>query len=416
MCVALGLRWALEIPRISYFRGTFPLRIQPNSVRSSNQIPMKKSIISLSLVVMVTISSLATVITVSNTANTPGQYTDLQTAVDASSPGDTIYIAGSPNVYGTTINIYWQLTLIGAGYNNPYGDNTEVSTMNLYRSSASIGASGCKVIGIKFQYNLYLNGYFSGGDITNQKIDNVVIERCHWSASYGVTFAASSAYSYSNDTIRNCYFLGSNTSYVGVYFAAGTFNNIIVHNNLFDNKKIGVTFANANDFSTVYIKNNVFINPTQPTYSVIGQGAASTNNGVAVENNIFRGAHVSGCTNCVFNNNITYLANNDTLVYSGNSGSTGGANIIATDPMLVNYPFTGGYVTYAHDLRLQAGSPGENAGADGSNIGMYGGLLPFEQFGMNPNIPQMESVSFPNGSAVGVGGTLNVDFKSHKQD
>src|SRR5579864_1459109 len=59
----------------------------------------------------------AHVITVSNNAVNAGKYTNLQTAVNAASSGDTIYVSGSPTSYGAITISTPRLTLIGAGYN-----------------------------------------------------------------------------------------------------------------------------------------------------------------------------------------------------------------------------------------------------------------------------------------------------------
>ena len=60
-----------------------------------------KKLLLLSIIYIGLMSALkATIITVDNNVNSPADYTDLQTAIDAATAGDTIYVAGSNTTYG----------------------------------------------------------------------------------------------------------------------------------------------------------------------------------------------------------------------------------------------------------------------------------------------------------------------------
>jgi hypothetical protein len=81
----------------------------------------------------------------------------------------------------------------------------------------------------------------------------------------------------------------------------------------------------------------------------------------------------------------------------------------------VNFPPAGGAFSFTHDLTVQ-NPKAVNGGTDGTDMGIYGGMLPFIP-GANPSIPQMTEVSFPaDASSVKLGGTLDVTFKAKKQD
>jgi len=54
-------------------------------------------------------------LTVSNNPNAVAQYTDIPPAIAAASPGDTIYVGGSPNSY-SNFTIDRKLVIIGAGF------------------------------------------------------------------------------------------------------------------------------------------------------------------------------------------------------------------------------------------------------------------------------------------------------------
>ncbi len=364
---------------------------------------MKKAVLFLIVFAAFAFSAHADVITVSNNPDSPGQYTSLQMAIDSSSVGDTLLVAGSNTSYGN-VTLYWGLTLIGAGYNNPYGQNTIVKNLNLLRFNANIGASNTRIMGLYFSGgSVSFAGNFSGGSGSQQSIDNVVIERCRFNRSnQGNSIVSFGSYFYNNDTIRNCLFTGSayGAAFIAFY---GTQNNIVMHNNVFSYAYINGSNKNL---SSCKLRNNIFIDDG------IGNVFQDIKN-LVIENNIFyRRTPGNETSGCAYNNNITYLTDFDDIPGPDNIGS---GNITATDPEFVNFPAFGADFSWDHDFHLQATSPGKNAGTDGTDIGIYGGWMPFE-VGANPYIPQMVEVTLPSGSSVPAGGTLNVHFKAIKQD
>ena len=74
-----------------------------------------KKIYFLFVLAVTTITANATIRTVNNGSVGAGQYTSVQTAVDASVAGDTIYIHGSQTTYGD-VTLNKRLVLIGAGH------------------------------------------------------------------------------------------------------------------------------------------------------------------------------------------------------------------------------------------------------------------------------------------------------------
>ncbi|MCX6269327.1 MAG: hypothetical protein NTW16_18575 [Bacteroidetes bacterium] len=348
-----------------------------------------KTYLLLALFMAMTAGAFAGIKTVSNNPSSPGQYTTLQAAIDAAGLGDTLMIAGSATNYGS-VTISKPLVLVGAGYNNPYGSNTSVDYIYLNRTSQFLGASGTKIMGISLTNYLYFNGNYSGGNSSTQNIDNVLVERCR------ISTIGFQGYYYHNDTVRNCLF--NNGSYI--YFNSSTLVNIYIHNNIFDNASIQSGASNI--LSSVFLRNNLFINRVTATFYTV--------NSLIIENNIFYGSEPAGCTNCAFTKNITYLCS--AVPGAGNVGS---GNLNATNPMFVTYPPSGGAFAYTYDFHLQAGSPGKLAGTDGTDIGIYGGMLPYN-VGAHPHYPQMMELTLPSGSSVPAGGTLNVHFKAKKQN
>lgn len=358
---------------------------------------MKKIFILFAILGIAILNVNAVVRTVSNNPDIPAQYSNLQSAIDASAAGDTILVSGSATTYGD-VTIRKKLVLFGAGYNNPYGYNTIINSLYFVRQNAAIGASGTKISGFYIQSYTYLQGSFTGGTPSEKKLENVVMERCR---IYYISWNQSDV-TYLNDTIRNCLF----QSYY-MQFTSASYTNVIIHNNIFDSYYL--YGSSGDNLSSVFLKNNVVLNENTNFFG-------STYNQIinmVVANNIFYDAEPQGCYGCTFNNNITYLCSNDVIPGLDNSGS---GNKIGVDPQFTYYPFEGGGFSYNYDFTLKATSPGIDAGTDNSDIGMTGGLMPYTP-GANPRIPQMTEVKFPdNASSVKTGGTLNVSFKAKKQD
>ncbi|NVO21224.1 MAG: hypothetical protein HXX13_16095 [Bacteroidetes bacterium] len=374
---------------------------------------MKKQINLLSILFMlITFNLHAAILTVSNNTSNPGQYSSLQTAINTASANDTILVAGSSTSYGD-ISIGKTLILFGAGYHNQYGNNTTIGNLTLYRTNLYISASGSKIVGF-IASQIFANGNFSGSVDTTATINNIVIERCQISL---ITFGGTSIQksSFNNDTIRNCIISsGINTGEYCQYNGNCTyltsvlkFRNIYVHNNIFNGASISsdhATFPSV--VSGFYVRNNVFINRLSNCF-----GTAFPS--IVIENNIFYAASPQGGATCSLTKNITFMCLDNNIPGSGNLGS---GNKINQNPLFVNYPLAGAVAfSYNHDFHLLAGSPGKNAGTDGTDIGIYGGWSPFD-VGANPYIPQMIELTLPSGSSVPAGGTLNVHFKARKQN
>lgn len=375
-----------------------------NALFNLKFIIMKKIIICLLGTVLFGFSAQAETITVSNNPYTPGQYTNLQEAIDASSSGDTILVAGSATSYGS-VTIKLPLTILGAGYNNPNGENSIVGTISLRRENASIGADNVKIAGfITSTIALYPN--FSGGNLENQILNNIIVERCYITGNQIIPYTSSTQIT--NLIMRNNIFKNS-----GIYLNNSYSSNSFVHakfsNNIFENT-IFYYGSSGNGGSGVELTNNVFLN----TSSQIFSGGSNQLNGLMVSNNVFYGVRPEGCINCVFNNNLTYLCTNDNLLSGTNPGSIGSGNIVGQDPEFENYQ--GGTFNYTHDFHLKDTSLAKNAGVDGTDLGVYGGVFILDELVVNPAIPQMTELDFPSGSSVPSGGSLQIHFKAQKQD
>ncbi len=97
----------------------------------------------------------------------------------------------------------------------------------------------------------------------------------------------------------------------------------------------------------------------------------------------------------------------------------GSNNLINIDPQFIYMPKLA--FDFSYNYRLKDTSPGKNAGADGTDIGVTGGLHPWPIFedGMmdyrgRPSIPYIDSMRIPN-PIVPSNGTLNIIIKAKSQ-
>jgi hypothetical protein len=77
---------------------------------------MKSNVLLFALLVTLSNSLMAKTITVSNNTNSPGQYTDIQTAINdaGTTTGDVIIVQGSPTAY-PNITVSKSIKIYGAG-------------------------------------------------------------------------------------------------------------------------------------------------------------------------------------------------------------------------------------------------------------------------------------------------------------
>ena len=378
---------------------------------------MKKTITILSLAFTALVAN-ATVKTVSNNPNSPGQYTDLQVAITAAANNDTLYVHGSPNTYGN-VSITKPLTIIGAGAlpNKDYYYSTILVGITLsYNSLYTSSGSGSKIIGCS------VSGIgLSAGDNTSAHpgISNVTITRNKvGSISFNENAnGGQSALAHNNISIYNNV-IGSLVGPGGGYY--GSIKNSIIRNNLIYNcGNLG-----SINIGTILIANNIFFGSISPVNATISNNIFYT-----LGTSAFAGGSCSLSNNCFYSPTYTYVLSD--IVGGSNNGNN---NIMNQDPLFVYYdalaasvydytlsnPAAGPFANF----NLLSGSPCLLTGSDGLNLGVYGGLSPFIEgypadsrfryFPM-PAIPQMLQMNIQN-AAILPSGTLNVNFKARKQN
>lgn len=311
----------------------------------------------------------AVVLTVSNDINSPGQYTDVTTAMSAASNGDTVYVHGTNLNYGS-FTIDKQLTIIGSGH-RPQNQNANVSIADIISMDA--GSSGSKIIGFKLQQ---VKGVASSSNVLVAR--NMVTDKV-WTSSANVINWIVEGNVFTNTA--TCLDLQNQSSNTGWQ----------IINNVINGQSIQMLAAYS------YFYNNVFLR----------DGAAFNTNvsNAYFYNNVFYRAYPqSHGSNCIFEKNISYQCSNNAFV--------NGVNFENQDPMFVNFPNGGDYFDYPYNFDLQGGSPGENAGTDGTDIGVYGGTSGRYDHNGVPNIPQVREFNAVSGLNVAPGGTININVKS----
>ena len=346
--------------------------------------------------------SFAGIITVNNNNPSPGQYNDLQTAIDAAQAGDTLLIHRSATSYGNVI-ITKRITLIGEG------DLANKATL----SASTLGI-------VTLNYNTTTLEHASKSKLIGLTIANLNINE----KSTDVNFACDSVYiSYSKITV-----ITPKNKVNGLTIKYSIINNI-VGGQLFNCRFTNNIMNNAN-MSSVDGSNNILIN------NIFTQRLNLS--GGVVANNIFYAnagvAFLFTCKNVITSNNILY---NTTIPFTPtdftSNGNSSVNNQFNVDPLFVNPVTFNALNAYTHtapttgpfaDFHLQPTSPAINAGTDGTDLGIYGGGVPwrdgsttdsrYRYFPLPDAVPVITGVTVQN-PVVNQGGTLQIQINATTQ-
>lgn len=307
-------------------------------------------------------------------------YATLQEAVDAAATGDIIQVQPSPTAYGN-VSIDKQVTLMGIGFNLTK-EVPLISTLGTITLTNTIDngddASGTIITGLNFTW-LYL-GVLTGPAYT---LSDVTVHNNTVDYIYNI-----STYSdidnlkvYSNrvdqwlditKTIINS-IIYKNVFRGDLTFDSSSPCDVIITNNIIYGD-IDVLAAASN----VTILNNDFVgvSPTTKAFDYLLD--------IVVSNNIFYGRtparNANGSASSffdrnIFTNNMSYVTGNDALPPAGTS-NTGSGNSPGVNPDLTAVPVLSTW-SAASDFTLAGGSPAIDAGSDGTDIGITGGLYPW---------------------------------------
>ncbi len=313
-------------------------------------------------------------------------YATIQEAVDASEPGDIVYIQPSPTSYGS-VTLEKEVHLVGIGF-------------NLDKDAPHIS----QTVDVVFQNNVDNTSNPSNSTVTGLKIRDIYVIKQSGTANYTLE-----SVEITNCEIReiqnaccNSYMPMNNLELSGNSFSqevqlVNQATNVLIRNNLFQS---GVYFLSTNPNSGV-VSNNIFYAPLSK-YSqgdnlivqnnnfigVTGSSRAfiTTMIDVIIANNIFYGRtpsiEVAGGSSSTqfqrntFTNNISFSTGDDSLPPAGGgAGNTGDGNIEGSSPLFTDVPLLNTWSS-DYDFTLTGGSPAEGGGSDGSDIGITGGPYP----------------------------------------
>lgn len=343
----------------------------------------------------------AKVRTVSNYQPNSAQFDNVQAAINASNPGDTVYLHGSPLNYGN-FTIDRKICIIGAGYNlanNRYNYNTEVGniTFDTIKVLPTLPkpVKGSMLVGLRLS---------SVGVATYNFIRDLIVDRCsgtlymngaNWIVknswvgvgitpystknSSGTSFWYSKNCSINNSFVMN---LSNGSSTVGNGYATGVVSNHCIFPN-------GVPNTTGAVFN-----NNIFLN-----------SVALPNSSTTYAGN-------------VYNNNMTYKANTTLALLPGtfNTGANNKNNAYPSFTNVTTYNFSTLQLAFNDfDFTLDPTSQGYNAGTNGTSLGITGGAYPMNGADLEgrPRLPLVTEVSIFN-PVINQGQPLNVRIKAKK--
>lgn len=284
-------------------------------------------------------------------------YTTLQAAHDASSAGDIIYLEPSDLSYGNLVCVR-PLTIIGNGYflnQNPtlQLDKRESLTGSVIFAAGSTGSriTGCNIT-----------------SFCSIATSNITVERNRIGSTFYIGYNGSTgAYATVNTAfVRQNYI----TSSVAFYTNSTTISNVSLNNNILAAGSISTSGAYSN-LGNILISNNVIgdLNGTS--------GYSLDIDNAVIKNNILTYTTASTSTFVPRNNAYSYNISGNAAFGTAN----GNQQNIAPSSL-----FVGGTASTDGAFQLRTGSPAIGTGESGTDVGAFGGTLPYRIAGI-PNVP-----------------------------
>lgn len=337
---------------------------------------MKKIFISGVLIGLSVVSghfSMAAKIRVNNNAGVSADYNNLSTAITNATAGDTIYVEGSANTYGS-ISLAKKLYIIGSGYFLTENDSTQAnpSPSTVAQVTISAGSAGSVITGLVIT---------SGVDIYE---DNIVIKRNNITSNYSVI-----VYGQANIMILQNFIVSTynGSSYPAIDINTGS-SNIFIQNN-YIKRNYGTTYANISieGTSSATVANNIIDN---------GSINAVTS---VFNNNIMIGGSVS-CTACTFDRNI-----GDNTQFAADPNNLQSVNMSTV--------FNSSDPSPDRKWRILGGSVAVGYGVSGEDCGIFGGPDPYVLSGM-PGVPSIFFYVGPSSGSQSSGLPVNIKIRSNK--
>lgn len=335
------------------------------------------------LVLLLTTSQLfANKYTLDNSPGAPADFTNVTDAMNGVSDGDTIYVQPSATSYGI-INLNKRIVLLGAGHHPEFTSyRSEFSDIRFYTGS------GESIIKGVYVSNLIVIMAF-------QTVPNVILSHNY--------FTGQNVMSYESWASAPTWIIESNVIYsVANWISIGAFTDgTIFRNNLICTVSSNIFYALPAD--TILDHNTFIFSSSYQVENLINGTSVNVTNNIFYINAPATGNLQGTCTGCFWENNMTYALN-------GTINDLPGNNYNNTDPLFVNVPDNSPLFLYTNDYHLTALSPALDAATDGTDIGLTGGITPFNMYGFDPHLPRLQEVNLLENAAP-VNGTITLRIR-----
>lgn len=323
---------------------------------------MKKQLLTISLSVFA-LTSFAKIRIVDNKGSNPKNYTSLQTAIDESAIGDTIYVAGSMTTYGDVI-VGKKIVIAGEGLSS-VNQRSKLSSLTFNNQLAS----GSKIFGLTIDALKVETEILSDLELAYNKIGS-------YTGLFNYKGIDKSAILFGATIYNNNWVNGFGIDISGSVFSNNFVTEMSGFNmNINDKTNISVSIVANNHFSE-----NVTTESTVSSFTYLN-----------FQNNLVSGGKKYGVVLMIYTNKTaTVLQNN--LFSEGTSFSDGIVTYSDKAP-------AGNYLEYIDDIFLENGknyhlkatSKGVKAGLDGTDVGIYGGLYPWQDFEGTTDVTKFRS-------------------------
>ncbi len=290
-------------------------------------------------------------------------FDDINDAIIAANPGDTIYLPGG--TFSITVNpINKTLHFIGVGhYPNSVveGEVTKISSGIVFTGNCD----NCSLTGMSI-------GSLTFGDTNGNETENISISRCNIIG--GIDLRRSDIGSPTlNTSITESVFNRLDAHYgVQVYVSkciiASTYtfllkisNSIFEHNIFYGSPAAYQTYS---DLTNCLFRNNI------------------------ISNSLIYYSRVSSFVNNIFNMEVAFPYGDN------NSGSNNITIPSSSFRSLFEHITNEGFFNYDNDYHLVTGSPAVGAADDGTDLGIYGSPVPYKVDAI-PFNPHIRSVNIP---------------------
>ncbi len=325
-------------------------------------------------------------------------YSDLQTCIDIAADGDIIHIIPANSNYGSVL-INKELHIVGSGWipDNQSGMKSMIYSIQF----KSNDADGSTLNGLVLTQTNDYPVFFGELNAPLDTLRDVEIFNCKIP---GIKQRDNCPIK--NITLRNNVIAGLNTGlgYPTLNFltGAGMTDNLFISNNIIgSNYSLGTIKASLSAANQTLIANNLF-------YSLNGFHAFHDIFNCFIVNNVFFGSNASsfsyGATvganyANVYSNNLSYDcasygACNIPPVSTSVPVNIGSGNLVNTDPLYETL-IDGWVWSGTNSLDLLEYSPLINGGTDGTDIGITGGLYPFNNYENLRGVPYVHQMAVP---------------------